>query len=87
MQKAPTKTGGQGQAFWTTGKDKNFHSSRRITFPIVHDDGWHELKIALPAKGRVTSVRIDPGAAKGAAVIDWVRVRAADGVAAKGWEF
>jgi len=81
------KTGGQGQAFWTTQKDKNFHSSRRITFPIVHDDGWRELKIALPAKGKVTSVRIDPGAAKGLAVIDWVRVRAADGAIAKTWEF
>ena len=78
---------GEGQAFWTTTKAKGFGRDRRATFTLTHDGTWREVAVTLPVEGRLTGLRLDPGAGKGAVDIDWVRLVAPDGTVVKAWEF
>ena len=82
-----SQTKGDGFAFWTTAKAKQFHRSRRVQLKLTHDGQWHEHTIALPVDGRLTAVRIDPGAAPGPVAIDWIRLCKPDGAVLKEWEF
>jgi len=79
--------GGDGQAFWSTTKAKGFARDRRETFPLTHDGTWRELVVKLPVEGRLTGLRLDPGAAKGTVEIDRVRLCKPDGTVVKAWEF
>ena len=80
-------TKGPGQAFWNTPTGRQFHRSRRVTFPLAHDGQWHELTVALPVEGRIIALRIDPGTAPGLVEIDWARLCKPDGSVLKSWDF
>jgi hypothetical protein len=43
-------------------------------FPLQHDGQWHETAVELLAPGRLTDLRIDPGAAPGEFDVDWIRL-------------
>ena len=78
---------GEGQAFWTTAKAKNFGRDQRVTFTLTHDGAWREVVVKLPVEGKLTSLRLDPGAGKGTVEIDWVRLHTPNGTVVKAWEF
>ena len=81
------KTAGAAQVFWTTGQARRFHRSRSVHFAIRHDGQWHEYEAALPIKGTMTALRLDPGTAPGTIEIDWIRLAGPDGTGLKQWEF
>ncbi len=81
------RTKGEGFAFWTTAKDRQFHRSRRVQFALTHDGEWHDYEVKLPAQGALTAIRLDPGTAPGPIDIDWLRLCRPDGTVVKAWEF
>lgn len=72
--RARSNAAGPGSVYWTTdqspgrGKDKAQH------FSLRHDGQWHEYVAEFSAPGRLTDLRIDPGAAAGRVDIDWIRL-------------
>ncbi|MFP4056447.1 MAG: sulfatase [Candidatus Brocadiia bacterium] len=78
---------GPGQAFWTTAKERRFHRSRRVRFPLAHDEAWHEVVVRLPVEGELAAVRLDPGTGSGVAEFDWIRLSEPDGRVVKTWDF
>ncbi|HUS91116.1 MAG TPA: sulfatase [Phycisphaerae bacterium] len=78
-------TAGGGQVFWTTDRAGRFHRERSVTFPIAHDGQWHDYDVKLPAEGRLTGVRLDPGTAPGRIEIEWLRLSAPDGKLLTEW--
>jgi hypothetical protein len=57
--------GGPGQFFWTTAEAPNFGPDKVATFPLKHDNQWHEYTVPLSASGTFTRLRLDPGSAPG----------------------
>ena len=80
-------TRGAGQIFWGTTAARRFHRTRSVTFRLAHDGNWHEHAIDLPASGRLSALRLDPGTGPGLVEIDWVRLCAPKGAILKSWDF
>jgi len=78
---------GPGQVFWTVDAAKKFGPTARVNFEIVHDGAWREYEVAVPEKGKMGSLRIDPGAGPGEIEFQWVRVCKPDGTVLKSWDF
>ena len=81
------KTAGPAQVFWTTAKAGRFHRSRSAGFKIRHDGQWHDYEAKLPAAGRLTGLRLDPGTAAGKVEIDWISLGKSDGAKLKRWDW
>ena len=81
------KTAGPAQVFWTTAKAGRFHRSRSAGFKIRHDGQWHDYEAKLPATGRLTGLRLDPGTAAGKVEIDWIYLAKPDGAELKRWDW
>ena len=58
-------TGGAGQLFWTTTESPATEEERSEHFKLIHDGQWHDYSVRLEARGTVTRLRFDPGAAPG----------------------
>jgi hypothetical protein len=67
--------GGPGQFFWTTAEAPNFGPDKVATFPLKHDNQWHEYTVPLSASGTFTRLRLDPGSAPGQIEVASIRWR------------
>ena len=80
-------TRGNAQVFWATRTERRFHRSRSVSVQLTHDGQWREHTVALPARGPLPALRIDPGTAAGLVEIDWIRLGKPDGTVLRAWEF
>ena len=67
-------TADEGQFFWTTVEAPAPAEERSQHFQLIHDGQWHDYSIPLPARGTVTGLRLDPGAAPGRIEIEAIEV-------------
>ena len=58
-------TAGPGEFFWTTTESPRTDPEHSQLFKLVHDGQWHDYIVRLDARGTVTRLRFDPGAAPG----------------------
>ncbi|MCX7048690.1 MAG: sulfatase-like hydrolase/transferase, partial [Candidatus Sumerlaeota bacterium] len=80
-------TKGAGEVRWTDAEVKTFGRIAYVSFPIQHDGQWHEYEAQMTVKGKLASLRLDPGAAEGEIEIAWIRLVKPDGTALKEWKF
>lgn len=63
-----------GSVFWTTDRQPHRGEDKRADFEIPTDGEWSVTRARVVAPGRLTNVRIDPGARPGSVEIDWIRL-------------
>jgi len=74
MLRMKCASGGDGQIFWTTTRYSNAGEARSERFHLIHDGHWHDYSVPLDAKGKVTSLRLDPGEAPGLVEVAQINV-------------
>ena len=72
--RARSRTGGAGAIYWTTDRSPARGEDKAKHFPLDHDGQWHEYAVPFNAPGRLTDLRVDPGASPGEFEIDWIRL-------------
>jgi len=89
LQLKMSSTGaGRGQFFWQPQNTKPpFHRDRSVTFDMAHSGKPVDYQIRFSPEKPVTSVRIDPGQAKGKIRIAAMRIRDGDGKTVYSWSF
>ena len=60
--------GGNGQIFWIEGTAQNFDETHSEHFHLIHDNQWHDYRVALATGGTIHRLRLDP--AEGPGVIE-----------------
>ena len=60
--------GGNGQIFWIEGTAQDFDEAHSEHFPLIHDNEWHDYRVALATGGTIHWLRLDP--AEGPGVIE-----------------
>ncbi len=73
--KVRSRTGGNGQLFWTTDQSPGRGEDKTRHFGLRHDGRWHEYAVPFAALGTITDLRLDPGSAPGEFEIDWIELR------------
>ncbi len=84
------KSRGNAQFFWATAAphEWGFHRSRRITFPVVHDQKPHWYRFAFTARGPLARIRLDPcPAGPGEIAVRRLRLLDRRGRVLKDWDF
>ncbi|MDG2222184.1 MAG: hypothetical protein P8L85_12455, partial [Rubripirellula sp.] len=71
--RAKCNTAGNGGVFWETD-NSSWDEQRSNQFPLKHDGQWREYEVRFSVSGRMTNLRIDPGAAAGEFKIDWIKL-------------
>lgn len=66
--------------------NKPASADRMPTFEVLHDNAWHEYKIAIPARS-LNRLRLDPTRGKGTIEIEWIRLNDANGKVLRSWDF
>lgn len=56
---------GDGNVSWNEGNEKSYLAEKVSTFKSTHDGEWHQYKVELPLKGRLSTLRIQPSTDKG----------------------
>ena len=74
QMRARSRNSGPGSVYWTTRESPSRGEDKSKHFPLVHDGQWHEVSADFTAPGRLTDLRIDPGATAGEFEIDWIRL-------------
>ena len=89
LQLKMSSTGsGRGQFFWQTQNTKPpFHRDRSVTFEMTHGGKTVDYQIRFSPEKPITSVRIDPGQAKGEIRISAMRLRDGDPKTVYSWSF
>jgi len=84
---------GDGQVFWTTDESPS-PAGHAVTFPLNHDNAWHEYTVdlsAIPAGEHLKEIRLDPGTdvgtGSGVVEFDWIRIESPGGALLKEWPF
>ena len=78
---------GPGQFFWSTASRDGFSSRNSVTFPVEHDNLWHDYSVKLPATNAITSLRWDPSTAPGEIRLARLALRDADGKLTAEWRY
>jgi hypothetical protein len=71
--RARARTGGDGAVYWATDKAP-IREEQRVMLPLTHDGEWREYSVRFQVDGRLRTLRLDPGTAKGTFEIDWMRL-------------
>ena len=59
-----SEAGGTGRIAWKTAKQESFPEGQVVDYPVAGGDEWETVKVAIPAKGVTSTIRIFlPGAA------------------------
>ena len=66
--------GGAGEIFWTTADTPHTDAGRSERFKMLHDGQWHDYMVRLEARGTVTHIRFDPGAAPGVIEVEKIEL-------------
>ena len=79
---------GAGKVQFRAASQKKFPAKGQVVpFILPAGDGWQEVSVDLPVKGRLAHIRVYPGTEARAIEIDWIRVCKPDGTVLKAWEF
>jgi len=76
-----------GVIYWGTDTAGHFHRSRSIGLAIKHNGQWEDYLLELPVVGKLSNLRIDPGAGNGNVEIDSIKLSKPDGAELKTWNF
>jgi len=71
--RAKCRTAGNGSVYWATDQS-SWGEDKSNQFRLKHDGQWREYEVRFSMSGRLTHLRIDPGAAPGECEIDWIRL-------------
>jgi len=71
-------TAGGAQLFWTTAESPRRSEEQSVHFNVEHDGQWHDYAVRFHAPGRLTDLRLDPGAAAGSFEIDSMELLAVE---------
>ena len=78
---------GPGQFFWSTSARDGFAPRDSVTFPVEHDNLWHDYSVKLPATNALTALRWDPSTAPGEIHLARLALRDADGKLVTEWRY
>ena len=79
---------GRGQFFWQTQNTKPpFHRDRSMTFEMTHGGTPVDYQLRFSSEKPITSVRIDPGQAKGEIRISAMQIHTGVGKKVYSWSF
>ena len=78
---------GPGQFFWSTAPRDGFAPRDSVTFPVEHDNLWHDYSVKLPATNTITALRWDPATAPGEIRLARLALRDADGKLTAEWRY
>ena len=78
---------GHGQFFWSTAPRDSFAPQASVTFPVEHDNLWHDYTVKIPATNAITALRWDPATAPGEIRLARLALRDADGKLTAEWRY
>ncbi len=78
---------GEGRVFWTTSKKEPFARERSASFPLQHDDAWHNYVIPIPSDQPLYSLRLDAGIGAGETRVEFMRLRDKGEKLVREWTF
>ena len=65
---------GDGQVFWITATAPNFNEAHSRRFPLIHDNQWHDYRVALAAEGTIQQVLLDPSEGPGVIEVESIEL-------------
>jgi len=69
-----SNTGGQGQLFWSSDKQPGMAERHSQRFNMDHDGAWHDYDVPIRVVGRMTGLRLDPGAGAGEVAVERIEI-------------
>jgi hypothetical protein len=85
--RARSAAGGPGKIQWRTADQAQFVPGQIVPFELPSDGQWHEVAVAVPAKGTLIHVRLYLAARAGLVEIDWIRLCKPDDTVARAWDY
>jgi arylsulfatase A-like enzyme/sugar lactone lactonase YvrE/enterochelin esterase-like enzyme len=78
---------GEGRVYWNTSKKEPYARERSSSFPLQHDDAWHNYVIQIPSGKPLYSLRLDTGIGAGEPRIEFLRLRDKGEKLVREWSF
>jgi len=76
---------GTGELFYTTTPSGQLPNGERVEFPVESTQRWQEIRLDIPADGRIYKLRIDVTEGAGSAVIDQLQLQDGNGKVLMAW--
>lgn len=78
---------GEGRVYWATSKREPYARERSTSFPLQHDDAWHNYLVKIPSDTPLHSLRLDAGIGAGETRIEFMRLRDKNEKLVREWTF
>lgn len=76
---------GAGELYWTTDAETILPKGRHLDFDVTHDGEWHDMKLSIDEVKTLHAFRLDVCAGAGAASIDGLVIKGAEGKVLAKW--
>lgn len=77
-------TGG-GKIYWKNTTTENYTGIKSVSFDPIHDDQWHEYRVAIPVSGNISRFNITPATTEGTVEIKDLQMETVDGYKLRDW--